>query len=274
MGVSIDYPDAERHDHNRGLPGTTERAWRAVDLLRDAAPHGGRQVHVMTVLMRDNADDLGASALPSAEHGVGHCLTLLSVNAIGREKTGGEWPLPGISATLLLDLWRSYPHFRIFRGYLERMDPFLSGGPMPTCRAGLQSFNIDHVGNVSPCIEKIDHRWRANVPCVSRCERFTRRLVALWRGRRDVKARLDGVRAGSIRRRAPAVASRGWIDLGVRMRVTLTPLATSVPLGVDMVHPGKKNWVQLVAFVAPVVGLVHPGPPLRVRGSTTCRISS
>jgi len=27
---------------------------------------------------------------------------------------------------------------------------------MPTCRAGAQGFNIDHVGDVSPCIERID----------------------------------------------------------------------------------------------------------------------
>jgi MoaA/NifB/PqqE/SkfB family radical SAM enzyme len=49
-----------------------------------------------------------------------------------------------------------YPHFRSFRDYLAALDPFLHGGPMPTCRAGRQSFNIDHLGNVSPCIEKID----------------------------------------------------------------------------------------------------------------------
>jgi MoaA/NifB/PqqE/SkfB family radical SAM enzyme len=36
------------------------------------------------------------------------------------------------------------------------MDAFLQRGPMPTCHAGEQSFNIDHVGNVSPCIERID----------------------------------------------------------------------------------------------------------------------
>jgi MoaA/NifB/PqqE/SkfB family radical SAM enzyme len=36
------------------------------------------------------------------------------------------------------------------------MDAFVERGPMPTCHAGEQSFNIDHVGNVSPCIERID----------------------------------------------------------------------------------------------------------------------
>ena len=36
------------------------------------------------------------------------------------------------------------------------MDAHLSGGAMPTCRAGRRAFNVDHMGNVSPCIEKID----------------------------------------------------------------------------------------------------------------------
>src|SRR5262249_13942661 len=152
---SIDYPDAERHDRNRGLPGTFERAWRAVDLLRDAAPHGGRQVHGMTVYMRDNAADLERLLQARGGHRGGHCITLLGRERVRRGKEAGEWPEPGVAAELPR-LWRRYPHFRIFREYVERMGPFLGGGEMPECRAGVQSFNVDHVGNVSPCIEKID----------------------------------------------------------------------------------------------------------------------
>ena len=58
VGVSIDYPDAARHDLKRGIPGTFERACNAVRLLREAAPHGGKQVHIMTVLTRANQGDL------------------------------------------------------------------------------------------------------------------------------------------------------------------------------------------------------------------------
>lgn len=155
VGVSIDYADAERHDRQRDLPGTFERAWRAVDLLRAAAPRGGRQVHVMTVLMRDNVDELEELLPLSAARGVGHCVTLLAINGYRRGRQGGEWPAAPLSDRLL-DLWRRYPHFRIFREYLEHMDLFLRGDFLARCRAGWQSFNIDHVGNVSPCIEKID----------------------------------------------------------------------------------------------------------------------
>ncbi len=50
------------------------------------------------------------------------------------------------NAAGLLELW--HKHWRYWREYLERMDDILDGGDrMPTCRAGLQSFNIDHLGN-------------------------------------------------------------------------------------------------------------------------------
>jgi hypothetical protein len=44
----------------------------------------------------------------------------------------------------------------MFGDYLRRIPSFLEGGAMPACQAGVQGFNIDHVGNVAHCIEKID----------------------------------------------------------------------------------------------------------------------
>lgn len=153
-GVSIDYAEASRHDAKRGLAGATERAWRAVGLFR-AAAQSGRRVHVMTVLMKDNQEEIEPLLRQSAAVGVGHCLTLLSREGYRRGKGTDEWPSAAVAGELL-GLWRRYPHFMAFRGYLERIAPFLSGAEMPRCRAGEQSFNLDHLGNVSPCIEKID----------------------------------------------------------------------------------------------------------------------
>lgn len=153
IGVSIDFPDAARHDAKRGLASTYERAWRAVDLLRDAAPAGGRQVHVMTVYMEENRRDLEALLQLSRDRGVGHYMTLLATKGTRRAEGGSPPTVP--VADHLLDLWTRYPHFRVMRDYLSLMDEFLAGGDMPTCRAGQQSFNIDHLGNVAPCIEKI-----------------------------------------------------------------------------------------------------------------------
>jgi MoaA/NifB/PqqE/SkfB family radical SAM enzyme len=156
VGVSIDYAGAARHDGKRGLAGTTERAWRAVDVLREAAPHGGRQVHVMTVVMDDNYRELPDLVRQSAEHGVGHQFTLLSVSGFRRGTTGPDRLPPPEAAELLQRLHAEHAHVRFFRDYFGTMASFLRHEAMPECRAGLQSFNVDHVGNVAPCIEKID----------------------------------------------------------------------------------------------------------------------
>lgn len=154
--VSIDYADAERHDRKRVLPGAFHRAWQAVDHFRAAAPHGGKQVNVMTVLMEDNWRDLETLLQMTGERQVGHWVTLLSLTGYRRGKGGADAMPPPEMASALLDLFGRHPHLRIFRRYVTLMESFLRNGPMPTCRAGIQSFNVDHVGNVSPCIEKID----------------------------------------------------------------------------------------------------------------------
>ncbi len=154
VGISIDFPD-RRHDVKRGLAGAFDRALQAVKLFRDAVPHGGRQVHIMTVLMKENLHDMESLLQLSASQGVGHAVTLISDHGPRRGKDRGSLP-EGRVTPQLLDLWKRYPHWRFWSEYLERMDDFISGGPMPACRAGLESFNIDHVGNVAVCIEKID----------------------------------------------------------------------------------------------------------------------
>ncbi len=213
VGVSIDYPDA-RHDAKRGLPGASQRAWEAVDLLRSAAPHGGRQVHVMTVLTHDNAADIEPLMAESAGHGVGHVVTLVSTRGYRRGKGPDALPTPGVGRRLL-PVWDRNPHWRFFREYVERMDAFLEGRALPTCRAGAQAFNVDHVGNVAVCIEKIDQpvgnireaplgqlhgRLRARQDEVARCQQC-------WTACRGFGQLLgEGGRAAS------------WRDLAGRMR--------------------------------------------------------
>jgi MoaA/NifB/PqqE/SkfB family radical SAM enzyme len=155
VGVSIDFPDAARHDAKRRLPGAFDRAWRAVEAFRRAAPHGGRQVHVMTVLMEENRTDVPALLARCDDAGVGHSLTLLSTHGFRRAE-GGALPAAGVSRELLA-LRRAHPQFRVFRDYLEGIDDFLTDrSRLPACRAGSTGFNVDHLGAVAPCIEKID----------------------------------------------------------------------------------------------------------------------
>jgi MoaA/NifB/PqqE/SkfB family radical SAM enzyme len=212
-GVSIDYPD-ERHDRKRGLPGALPRAWAAVDAFRGAAPHGGKQVHVMTVLTRDNAGDVEALLGQSAARGVGHVVTLLSDRGYRRGKGRDVLPEAGIGRELLA-LWRRHPHWRFFREYLEGIDAFLAHEPLPTCRAGQQTLNVDHLGNVSPCIETIDRPVgslrEAPLPVLWERLRERQEEVAAcqqcWTACRGFSQALGG--GGSL---------RGWWDLAWRMR--------------------------------------------------------
>lgn len=153
--VSIDYADAAQHDAKRGIVKTTENAWNAIDLFKAAAPRGGLQVHVMTVLMHSNEEQLEALLEQSKAHGVGHQFTLISVDGYRRGKDGPDRLPSADAAATWPALFERYPHIRFFSDYFKTAGGFLRGESMPECRAGLQSFNIDHVGNVSPCIERI-----------------------------------------------------------------------------------------------------------------------
>lgn len=212
VGVSIDYATEDRHDERRKLAGAFARAWRAVRTLRDTAPHGGKQVHVMTVLMRDNADELEPLLRMSARERVGHCATLLSTGGF-RRGGGAELPLPEAAAAYARQ-WSAHPHFRMFGDYLERIPAYLAGQPMPACRAGIQNFNIDHVGNVAHCIEKIDRPLgnvrREPLPSIHRRMRAAdpaRGCQDCWTACRGFNQSLaDG---GTV---------RTWRDLAGRMR--------------------------------------------------------
>ena len=213
VGVSIDYADAAAHDRRRGLAGASERAWRAIELLRDAAPHGGRQLHVMTVLMEDNEHELERLLAQSRDAGVGHWITLVSVSGYRRGK-GGAAPASRQSERLL-ELHRRYPHFRVFRDYLAGIDAFMTDrSALPRCHAGDQSFNIDHQGGVSPCIERID--WVAGnirdeplAPILERMHGDPRVAAcqSCWTVCRGFAQALGG-----------RGTARGWIDLATRMR--------------------------------------------------------
>ena len=146
--------DGRTHDRRRHLPGAFDAsvAGRRVPSRHCAARR--TQVHVMTVLMRDNAADLAPLLRMSAASGVGHCATLLSTSGF-RRAAGAELPSPDEAGAYAVQ-WYEHPHFRMFGDYFERIPAFLAGAAMPECRAGVQGFNIDHVGNVSHCIEKID----------------------------------------------------------------------------------------------------------------------
>lgn len=154
IGVSLDYSAPAMHDQHRGKPGTFERALAAVDLLKATAPRGGRQMVMISVIMNDNVDQLEDLLKISRAKGVNHQMTLVSTGGDGRHDRAQHAPLAGIGAKLL-ELKKRYPHFITFSGYLENIDRFLEGKPRTPCYAGERFLNVDHLGEVSPCIEKL-----------------------------------------------------------------------------------------------------------------------
>ena len=151
VSVSIDYPDAARHDAQRGVRGAFREAVRAVETFRDTrtAPH--QRVNVMAVLTADNQNDLEGVVALAQQLGAN-----FMVQPYGVLKTGDKShrPRPPVSARLL-DLRRRYPAFLSNPYFLSRFDAALDGG-LPGCRAGRSTFNIDQQGLVAKCVEDRD----------------------------------------------------------------------------------------------------------------------
>lgn len=150
--VSIDYADPDRHDERRGMFGSWEQAWRAVEMLDEARVHRWQRVNVIAVLMDDNIDQIEPLLQMSAER---HAYFM--VQPYGQLKTGSAAYAhnDGQVSPRLLALRRRYPNFLSNPYYLGLFDAFHHGG-VPGCRAGRAFFNIDETGNVAICVERRD----------------------------------------------------------------------------------------------------------------------
>ena len=107
ISVSVDYPDPARHDAQRGCPGLWERAVRALELFHKNRPDRRNRVHMISVLMDDNLDDVEPLIQLSREIGVTYMVNLYSWNRGTKARR-----LPDRSVTEhLLGLKRKYPEF-------------------------------------------------------------------------------------------------------------------------------------------------------------------
>jgi MoaA/NifB/PqqE/SkfB family radical SAM enzyme len=153
VGVSLDYASPESHDAHR-LPGSFERVVRAVEHFQRAAKDPKKQIHLMTVLMDDNLDELEPLFALSRSLQIRHRVTLLATQ--GKNRAGGK-TLPNQNVTeALRGLKKKYPHFVDLTSYIDGMDAFLQGTFSNPCQAGSMGFNINHLGFANPCIEKAD----------------------------------------------------------------------------------------------------------------------
>jgi MoaA/NifB/PqqE/SkfB family radical SAM enzyme len=152
VSVSIDYATPEKHDAQRGRKGAFERAVNALRILFENRTHPNQRVHMISVVMDDNLDDIEKLIQLSKEIGITYLITFYS-NCRGNKESR-------ISRTdisrRLMDLKRNYPEFIALSGFLERYSGAMAGGGISPCFAGKNLFNIDCVGNVTRCIDHLD----------------------------------------------------------------------------------------------------------------------
>jgi len=152
VSISVDYADPAKHDRQRGVEGAFERAVTALRILAENRVHPYQRVHMISVVMEDNLDDIEPLLRLSRSLGVTYLVTLYSDSR--GAKTSRRIP-PEVSRRLL-ELRRRYPAFVALRGYLGRFAESVARGGIGPCHAGRNLCNIDNRGNVSLCIDRAD----------------------------------------------------------------------------------------------------------------------
>ncbi|MCY3024409.1 MAG: radical SAM protein [Planctomycetota bacterium] len=152
ISVSVDYRDPAKHDAQRGMPGAWERGIAALQLLLKHRPGPRNRVHMISVLMDDNLDDIEPLIKLSRELGVTYMVNLYSWN---RGAKARRTPEAHVTAHLL-ELKRKYPEFVTLTTYIEQLDRAVAEGGIGNCQAGRLLLNIDDRGNVARCTETLD----------------------------------------------------------------------------------------------------------------------
>lgn len=152
VSVSLDYANAEKHDTQRGVKGAFDRAVAALRLLQENRVKPWQRVHMISVVMDDNVDEIESLLKLSKELEVSYVVTLHSDHR-------GELPNRTRDTTLsnrLLELKDKYPEFVQLRGYLARFSEAVKHHGIGPCHAGKNLCNIDSQGNVTLCIDRLE----------------------------------------------------------------------------------------------------------------------
>jgi MoaA/NifB/PqqE/SkfB family radical SAM enzyme len=152
ISISVDYASSEKHDAQRGKKGSFERAINALQTLHENRIHPNQRVHMISVIMDDNLDDIEPLIKISKEIGVTYLITFYSTC---RGKKKAKASRSDISLRLM-DLKRKYPEFIALSEFIERFAEAGQQGGIAPCFAGKNLFNIDCQGNVSRCIDHLD----------------------------------------------------------------------------------------------------------------------
>ncbi|MCP5106009.1 MAG: radical SAM protein [bacterium] len=152
VSISVDYADHEKHDRQRGIEGAFKRGIAALKILNENRVSRFQRVHMISVVMDDNLEEIEPLIHLAKEIGITYMVTLYSDgrgvkrSRVTREEVGDH----------LLRLRKKYSHFVSLPGYLAQFGgAAVERGVFP-CYAGKNLFNIDSRGNVGRCIDTID----------------------------------------------------------------------------------------------------------------------
>jgi radical SAM protein with 4Fe4S-binding SPASM domain len=152
VSISVDYASAAKHDAQRGREGAFDRAITALQTLAESRTHPAQRVHMISVVMDDNLEEIEQLIRIAKSIGVTYLITFYS-NCRGEKNSRVS---RGDVSDYLLSLKKKYPEFIALSEFIRRFkEAPLEGGIAP-CYAGKNLFNIDCQGNVTRCIDHLD----------------------------------------------------------------------------------------------------------------------
>lgn len=152
VSISLDYADAAKHDAQRGVKGAYDRAVNALETLMRNRVHPHQRVHMISVVMDDNIDEIEKLIKLSKSIGVTYLITFYSKRRGEKESRASRTDI----SRRLLELKKKYPEFVAISEFIRRFEHAQIDGGVAPCYAGKNLFNIDCVGNVTRCIDRLD----------------------------------------------------------------------------------------------------------------------
>jgi len=152
VSISLDYASARKHDRQRNMPGAFDRAVKALTMLNENRVHADQRVHMISVVMEDNIDEIEPLVKMAKDMGITYLLSFYC-NLRGKKDARVK---PTKIARRLLDIQSRYPEFVSLPEYLGRFaEAGEAGRGIGPCYAGKNLYNIDCQGNVTRCIDRL-----------------------------------------------------------------------------------------------------------------------
>jgi MoaA/NifB/PqqE/SkfB family radical SAM enzyme len=153
VSISVDYANAALHDEQRGQKGAYEKAINALQMLHDNRVYRDQRVHMISVVMDDNLDQVEPLIKIAKEMGITYLVTFYSNGRGTKERKTYTTDI----SNYLLSLKKQYKEFVVFPGYINRFtEAYENNGGIRPCYAGKNLFNIDSQGNATRCIDRLD----------------------------------------------------------------------------------------------------------------------